>query len=123
MKPLVQLIVAALAAAALAASAQQPAPSAPSFAAPNLTDKGVGALTVSCAMCHGPDGRPVEGSIVAALAGRPASDVVAQMKAFKEGTRQATVMHQIAKGYSDAEIAAMADYFSKQTLVAPRRRP
>ena len=112
MKPLVQLIVAALAAAALAAFAQQPAPPAPSFAAPNLTDKGVGALTVSCAMCHGTEGRPVEGSNVAALAGRPASDLVAQMKAFKEGTRQATVMHQIAKGYTDQQIVELADYFA-----------
>jgi len=32
---------------------------------------------------------------------------------FKEGKRAATLMHQIAKGYTDAEIAAMADYFSR----------
>jgi cytochrome c553 len=123
MKPHTEVIAAALLAAAMSASAQQPAPPAPSFAAPNLTDPGVRALTVSCAMCHGTEGRPVEGSSVAPLAARPAAEVVAQMKAFKEGTRQATVMHQIAKGYSDAEIAAMADYFSKQTLLAPGRRP
>jgi len=36
------------------------------------------------------------------------------MAQFKEGKRQATLMHQIAKGYTDAEIAALADYFSKQ---------
>jgi cytochrome c553 len=36
------------------------------------------------------------------------------MAQFKEGKRPATLMHQIAKGYSEAEIAAMAEYFSKQ---------
>jgi sulfide dehydrogenase cytochrome subunit len=109
------LIAAVVASAAAAvASAQQPAPPPPTFAAPNLTENGVRALAVNCAMCHGTNGRPVEGSSVAGLAGRPAAEIVAQMKAFKEGTRQATIMHQIAKGYSDAEIAAMADYFSKQ---------
>jgi cytochrome c553 len=120
-----KLIAAGLAAAAASfASAQQPAPPPPSFAAPNLTEKGVRALAVNCAMCHGTEGRPVEGSSVAALAGRSAADIVSQMKAFKEGTRQGTtIMHQIAKGYSDAEITAMADYFARQTLLAPRRNP
>jgi cytochrome c553 len=36
------------------------------------------------------------------------------MKSFKEGKREATLMHQIAKGYTDAEVAAMADYFAAQ---------
>jgi cytochrome c553 len=35
------------------------------------------------------------------------------MAQFKSGGRPATVMHQIAKGYSDAEIAAMAEHFSR----------
>lgn len=39
---------------------------------------------------------------------------VTQMKLFKDGKREATLMHQIAKGYTDAEIAAMADFFAAQ---------
>jgi len=117
MKPrAVHALTAGLAAAAASlACAQQPAPPPPAFAAPNLTDKGVRSIATACAMCHGTQGRAVEGSSVAALAGRPAAETVAQMKAFKEGTRQATIMHQIAKGYSDAEIAAVAAYFAQQT--------
>jgi cytochrome c553 len=108
-------VVAGLAAAAASiASAQQPAPPAPAFAAPNLTEKGVRSMAANCAMCHGTQGRTVDGSSVAPLAGRAVPEIVDAMKAFKEGTRQATIMHQIAKGYSDAEIAAMAAYFSKQ---------
>ncbi|EXI71532.1 MAG: Flavocytochrome c cytochrome subunit [Candidatus Accumulibacter sp. SK-11] len=36
------------------------------------------------------------------------------MKAFKNGTRPATIMHQLAKGYTDEEIAILAEYFAKQ---------
>ena len=36
------------------------------------------------------------------------------MAQFRDGKRPATLMHQIAKGYSDAEVGALADYFSKQ---------
>jgi cytochrome c553 len=34
------------------------------------------------------------------------------MKAFKDGSRPATVMHQISKGYTDAQIQSVADYFA-----------
>ncbi len=67
-----------------------------------------------CANCHGSDGRTVKDSAVPAIAGLPRDYMVAQMKAFKEGSRPATVMHQIAKGFSDAQIASMADYFAAQ---------
>jgi cytochrome subunit of sulfide dehydrogenase len=110
------LAVSAVLAAVFAsiASAQQPAPPPPSFAAPSLSEKGVRDMAANCAMCHGTSGRPAPGSSVVALAGRPAELTVDAMKAFKEGKREATIMHQIAKGYSDAEIAAMAAYFARQ---------
>ena len=109
---------AALLATGFPAAAQQAvptAPPAPAFAASNLTESGVRAMAATCASCHGTGGKPVAGSNVAALAGRAKDDIVQVMAQFKEGKRPATVMHQIAKGYSDAEVAAVADYFSKQT--------
>jgi sulfide dehydrogenase cytochrome subunit len=110
-----RLFIAGLAAAlATLAAAQQPAPPPPSFAAPNLTEKGVRALAGNCSICHGTNGRPAPGSSLAALAGRPPGYIVQAMTAFKEGKRDATIMHQIAKGYSDAEIAAMAEFFAQQ---------
>jgi cytochrome c553 len=96
------------------ALAQQPAAPPPAFTAPNLTAKGVRAMAAGCAICHGTGGRPVEGSGVPGLAGRSAESMVGKMKDFREGKREATVMHQIAKGYGDAEIAAMAAYFEKE---------
>lgn len=68
----------------------------------------------NCAACHGTDGRAAAGASVASLAGTPAATLVEQLKAFKDGKRPATVMHQIAKGLSDAQIQAMADYFAAQ---------
>ena len=100
------------AAGATLAAAQSAAP--PAFAAPNLSPKGVRAMAANCAACHGTEGRAVPGSPVAALAGKPRDEIVQSMAQFKSGTRPATVMHQIAKGYGDAEIAALAEYFSKQ---------
>jgi sulfide dehydrogenase cytochrome subunit len=72
------------------------------------------ALAATCANCHGTQGRAVDAASVPGLAGMPASYIVDQMKAFKAGTRPATVMHQLAKGYNDAQIEAIAGYFAAQ---------
>ena len=72
------------------------------------------ALAATCANCHGTQGRAVEGAAVPGLAGMPAAYLVEQVKAFKSGTRPATVMHQLAKGYSDAQIEQMAAFFAAQ---------
>jgi sulfide dehydrogenase cytochrome subunit len=72
------------------------------------------ALAATCANCHGTDGRAVAGSGSARLAGQSAEFIVTQMQAFRSGARPATVMQQLAKGYSDAQIQAMAAYFSAQ---------
>jgi len=72
------------------------------------------ALAATCANCHGTGGRAVEGAAVPGLAGMPAVYLVEQMKAFKSGARQATVMHQLAKGYSEAQIEQIAAYFAAQ---------
>lgn len=99
--------------AALEAVAQHPDP-APAFAASNLTPEGVRQMASTCAPCHGTQGRPTSGSSLAALAGRPSAEIVQTLRQFRDGARPATVMQQIAKGFSEAEIAALADYFSRQ---------
>jgi sulfide dehydrogenase cytochrome subunit len=73
------------------------------------------ALAATCANCHGTGGRAVEGAGLPGLAGLPANYIVEQMNAFKAGTRQATVMHQLAKGYTDAQIQQLAAYFAAQS--------
>jgi cytochrome subunit of sulfide dehydrogenase len=115
MKTLAARALAGLAAAAGAiALAQQPAPPAPSFAPPHLTGNGPRDMAANCAACHGTRGRAAAGSPLQPLAGRSAGEIVQIMGQFKAGSRPATVMHQIAKGFSDGEIAAIAAYFEKQ---------
>ncbi len=72
------------------------------------------ALAATCANCHGTDGRPVAGSGNARLAGQSKDFIVSQMAAFRDGSRPATVMHQLAKGYSQAQIERIAAYFAAQ---------
>lgn len=71
-------------------------------------------LAAACAQCHGTDGRSAPGAAVPAIAGMPRDYLAAQLKAFKAGSRPSTVMGQLAKGFSDAQLEQLADYFSRQ---------
>jgi cytochrome subunit of sulfide dehydrogenase len=71
-------------------------------------------LAATCANCHGTGGRAVADSAVPGLAGMPRAYAIEQMKAFKNGSRPATVMHQLARGYSDEQIEQIAAYFAAQ---------
>lgn len=66
----------------------------------------------SCSACHGTNGHAVTG--MAALAGVDKDYIVNTMLEFKSGKRPATLMHQIAKGYSDEQIGQIAEFFAKQ---------
>lgn len=101
---------------AVSAQAPVPAPAAPpgpAFAPANLTPLGIRALSANCSACHGTNGNSAGGAIPG-LAGVNKEYFVTQMKLFKEGKRDATVMHQISRAYTEAEVAAMADYFVAQ---------
>lgn len=74
----------------------------------------VKSLAATCANCHGTDGRSVAGSSVPSLAGMQRDYLVTQLKAFKAGTRPSTIMTQLAKGYSDAQIEQIAGYLAAQ---------
>jgi len=70
-------------------------------------------LAAACAICHGTEGRAVTQDVIP-LAGLPREHIASQMRAFRDGQRPATVMQQIAKGYNDAQIDAMAAWFASQ---------
>ena len=70
------------------------------------------ATAAMCANCHGTEGRTVEGLAIPSLVGMPKEYQVLQMQAFKNGTRPATVMHQITKGLTDAQIDTIASYYA-----------
>ncbi|MDJ0739426.1 MAG: c-type cytochrome [Gammaproteobacteria bacterium] len=78
------------------------------------------AMADTCAGCHGTDGQSV-GPASPNLAGMSAVYFIDSMTAFKnlekgawsgEDARPATIMNRIAKGYTDEQIEAMAEYFA-----------
>ena len=69
-------------------------------------------LAAACANCHGTNGMSQQG--MPNLAGQQRTYLVQQMQDFRAGKRPATIMHQIAKGYTDEQIDALAAYFSVQ---------
>lgn len=69
-------------------------------------------LAATCANCHGTNG--VSQGAVASLAGLPKADIVDKMIAFRDGKRPATVMHQLAKGYTPEQVESIAAWFAAQ---------
>lgn len=69
-------------------------------------------LAASCAACHGTNGQAQPGMVT--LAGVPQAVIVQKMQDYKAGRLPATLMHQLAKGYMDDEINAIAAYFAAQ---------
>lgn len=67
-------------------------------------------MAANCSYCHGPEGK--SHGAIPSLAGMEAGYFVEQMKAFRAGSRPATVMKKHASGYTDAEFEAMAKYFA-----------
>ncbi len=96
-------------AAALAALVVAPAAAADRAAG----DSAGRELAATCAPCHGTDGR-ARGAM-RPLAGMPAPALVTLFEGFRANARDgATVMHQIAPGYTDAQIRLIADHFAAQ---------
>src|SRR5262252_2201284 len=69
-------------------------------------------LAAACASCHGTNG--VSRAGMPALAGRDPGELTRLMQNFRSGKRPATVMQQIARGYTDEQVAAIAAYFAAQ---------
>jgi cytochrome subunit of sulfide dehydrogenase len=78
----------------------------PAFAA----DAPAGAA--SCSGCHASN--PRAGTPVPPLAGRPAAEIATAMAEYKTGKRPGTIMDRIAKGFSDEENQAIAQWYSQQ---------
>jgi cytochrome subunit of sulfide dehydrogenase len=70
-------------------------------------------LAMSCLNCHGPGGKSP--GDIPSIAGKTEDFLKNAMVDFRDGKRSgtsATVMGRLAKGYSDAEIAAVAKYIA-----------
>lgn len=63
----------------------------------------------SCLGCHAVAGSD---SPVVPLSSLKAEQIESAMQAFRSGTRPATVMDRIAKGFSDEEVRAIAQWYA-----------
>ena len=66
-------------------------------------------IAYTCNGCHGTDG--VSKGAVPTLKGMPADYHAKTLKDFKANKRPSTIMGRIAKGYSDEELNAVAEYY------------
>ena len=71
-------------------------------------------LAASCANCHGTNGHAIKGTGMADLAGVEEDDLRKKLADFKSGDQPASIMHQIAKGYTDAQLDLIAGYYAAQ---------
>lgn len=64
----------------------------------------------SCSGCHGTV------APMPPLAGRPAPEIEAALAAFRDGTREGTVMNRLARGLTPAQAEAVAVWWSGQAV-------
>jgi hypothetical protein len=71
----------------------------------NLYKRG---LAATCANCHGTDGKGVIDGGMPLINGLTSEQMLTQLKAFKSGAREGTIMPQLAKGYTDEQLEIIA---------------
>ena len=98
---------------ALALAPAFSAAAAPS-AALSADELALRSLAATCAACHGTEGRPAPGSAIVGLAGRERDDLLGRLIGFRDGSRPGTVMPQLAKGYTPAQLSQLAGWFAAQ---------
>jgi cytochrome c553 len=79
--------------------------------ASNLYKRG---LAATCANCHGTDGIGVPNAGMPIINNLTSEQMLTQLKAFKSGAREGTIMPQLAKGYSDEQLATIANQLGKK---------
>jgi cytochrome c553 len=66
------------------------------------------ALVAGCRSCH-----QANATKIPSLAGQSRESLVDKLRAFRTGSQPATVMPELVKGYTDAEIEAIAAYLAR----------
>jgi hypothetical protein len=71
-------------------------------------------LAATCANCHGTDGKGVVDGGMPLINNLTSEQMLTQLKAFKSGAREGTIMPQLAKGYSDEQLVTIANQLGKK---------
>ncbi len=100
--------------ASKASAAEAAKPAAPAADATKI-------VTGVCAACHGADGRGTAPGNPN-LAGMPADYITLQLAHFTAGVRQSPIMQGFAATLSDADMAALGEYYAKQKPVLAKAK-
>ena len=76
---------------------------------PEVRAQAMPAAAVACSGCHGTSSR----NAIPVLKGHNSETIISVLQAFRSGTAESTVMGRIAKGLSDEEITAIADWYAR----------
>lgn len=71
---------------------------------PARADEVARLVAETCSACHSPELH----TTIPALAGRPAAELLRLLLAFRDGSRPATIMDRLTRGYGNDELAAIA---------------
>jgi sulfide dehydrogenase cytochrome subunit len=71
-------------------------------------------LAATCANCHGTDGKGVLDAGMPLINNLTSEQMLAQLKAYKSGAREGTIMPQLAKGYTDEQLTTIANQLGKK---------
>jgi len=71
-------------------------------------------LSATCANCHGTDGKGVENATMPVINHLNSEQILSQLRAFKSGAREGTIMPQLAKGYTDEQMQSVASFLGKK---------
>lgn len=86
---------------------------APACASAQLRALDASVLAGTCVNCHGPEGRST--GAIPSLRGHTAGYLLQRLRAFRAGQApDATVMTRLMKGYDDAQVEALAQWFASQ---------
>lgn len=70
-------------------------------------------LASNCFQCHGTNGNPVGG--FDRLAGKSSNEIYEELREFLLGKEDFGIMTFHARGYTNQQLRAIADFFSQQT--------
>lgn len=86
---------------------------APAMATAEAIDFQAMGWASSCVTCHGA-AEPIANSPIVNLANMPAEEIVIKMKAYAAGDVPGSLMQQIARGYDEATIVRIANWYAQQ---------
>ncbi len=101
-----RLALGCLAALSMIATAQTQSPGGLGPDSPSIR-----LMAATCQSCHGVEGRAQ--GVGLRLAGQGAAEIERKLLGYRNGALQGTIMQRHAKGYSEAELRALAQYFGR----------